>query len=455
MRLGRSGLAMKVSRAMKTRLSWIEVSAAAFLLLPAGCGDFKAMERFAFRDQKAQAQKNWDSVRSDVKLQLVRQHLEAGRLSEAEKLLDQVMSLSPHDARPYVLAARLRLEQGKLAEAKEAILIAQGMAGCDADTYYYSGIIAQRYGFHKGALVYYRKASNAAPMNAMYVCAQAEMLLTLDRPSDALQLIESRKSDFDSDVNLRVLSARIARRLELRGPAVAFVRDAVQLAKDDRLLALQLADILDWARADEELIDLLGPYLSRRPEMPASAKCMLAQAYLRTNHPIEAGEILKPLMQNQDVAGISAMISAHSAATDGNMDDAVRSARLAIPDAERQKAPEPFLMIALTSLKSGDAAQALNMAQRALTMDARNISALCLKGQAHEALGELDEARWSYLDALAIDPQEFVVKALLDNLTRRLPENSAIGATANPSDQSVIAVSAVQDEPCEGEDKGQ
>src|SRR5262245_44003633 len=101
-----------------------------------GCSDLTKLGDFTFKNQKAQAQQKWDSVRADVKLQLVRQHLEAGRLGEAEKALDQVISLSPHDARPYVLATRLRLEQGKLAEAKEAIDIAMVMQGADAETYY-------------------------------------------------------------------------------------------------------------------------------------------------------------------------------------------------------------------------------------------------------------------------------------------------------------------------------
>lgn len=413
----------------------------------AGCSDATKLSNFAFKNQKAQAQQKWDSVRADVKLQLVRQHLEAGRLGEAEKALDQVISLSPHDARPFVLATRLRLEQGKLAEAKEAIDVALVMHGADAETDYWAGVVAQRYSNLETALSYYEAASAKAPLVSAYVTAQAETLLALDRPADGMHLISSRLSDFDGDVSLRVIAARTAKTLNLRDPAVRYSRDAIFMSKSDRVIITQVAGILDWGTADQELIEVLSPLVGQKPALPASLQCMLAQAYLRSGRIADGKKVLQGVSEE---GAFAALISARAAMAEGDLAGAAKFAQASMEQTDGRKSAEAFLIIGYFSLHNSDARNALKMSEQALSLEPRSVPALCIKGQACEALGELDQARWSYLDALSIDPGDVLPKALLDKMTSRLPmDDDENDATARSHD-SVSMGNCNGNEPCEG-----
>src|SRR5262249_41778404 len=151
------------------------------------------------------------SVRGGVKLQLARQHLQSGRLEEAEKIINQAVALSSKDPQAFVLLAKLRLEQGQLAEARAAVTPASVLAPGNPEVSYLSGIIAQRYGDLEMAAEYYTAASKAAPNAVDYLLAEAETLVALDRSLDALDLVESRIGDFDSHASMRMLAARICR----------------------------------------------------------------------------------------------------------------------------------------------------------------------------------------------------------------------------------------------------
>src|SRR5262249_55219461 len=159
--------------------------------------------------RKEEAKEHWDTVRSEVKLQLARQHLDARRLDEAEKILQQTAPIAANNPEQYILVTRLRLEQGRLVEARDAIHAAMALPQKTAEMYYFSAIVAQRYGDLEEAAEHYAQAVHLAPNVADFVLAQAEVLMSLDRPIDAMELILSRAADFDSNAAVHMLAARI------------------------------------------------------------------------------------------------------------------------------------------------------------------------------------------------------------------------------------------------------
>lgn len=413
----------------------------ALIALPhVGCGDFEKTPfgKHMTQDQKAEAKQTWNTVRGDVKLQIVRQQLDADRLDEAQKVLETVLATSPQDARVHVLAARLRLEQGRMADARSAIVMAQQLAPTDGEVQYYAGIVAQRYGDLNTALTAYEAAATASTNNAAYTLAWAETLSAVGRSGDALALIESRLNDFDDDVPLRVLAARAARQLGLKAPAVQYLREAMLLARDDALLASFAAETFVWAGACDEAIDVLRPIVAKT-DAQTSARYLLADACLACNKPAAALEAVAPLTDASDTDAVALLLAARATLAAGRLDEAAafadRAKRFAADSADVR------LLCAYLALRQKRPQETLSETDQALRLGADPVAPLCLKGQAHEQAGQPDEAREAYLAALAANPDAAAPQRMLQRLDERV---GVVPATAPVT----TAAMTTDSEPC-------
>jgi tetratricopeptide (TPR) repeat protein len=397
------------------------------------------------KDQRAQAQERWDDVRSDVKLRLAREHLEGGRIDEAEDMIEQAVVLAPDNPQAYLLATRLRIEQGQLAEARQAITMAASISQDDPEIEYFAGIVAQRYGDLEGALKHYAAAAARAPNTAPYLLAKAETLVALGRPADALEFISPRIYDFDDNVPLRMLAARTSRMLQLRGPTAEHCREALRLRGDDPTLQAEAGMLLVWAEQYEEAITILQPLAEQLsegdtastaahsdcPDVPSPALLnALAWAFLATEQPREAQRTSRLIMNDREHGTVACCIYARAALMLDDLEAAARAMAMA-----RQKspaAPETLLLAAYVAMRSGDHAAVWDAAQAALELDGRLVPALCLAGQAASAMGRDDRALGAYLEALELDPTSRIARTLLQALRSRMTVEEDISRQAGP-----------------------
>lgn len=385
------------------RPPWAALSAIVFLAL-AGCQLDKESPVFRHfsEDRRADAQGRWDGVRGGVKLQLVEQHIAAGRMQEAQKVLEQALAMMPGNPDVYILAARLRLEQGQLALAREAATTAAAMTVENPEVAYLQGMIAQRYGDLPEALRHYTTAAFLAPNNSAYLLAQAEILLALDQPADALSVIEPRIDDFDGDAAVRMLAARCAQMLGLRGPAADHCREALRGPEDEALCA-EAGLILVWAEEYEEAIALLQPLVEKdlarrtaeRTEIPSTPTDTagsdrdaaadrpkkgpppgsatpaviqaLARAYLEVGQPRQAQWAAKIVMARDEKDMVAWSIYARAALMAGDLETA--SAVLTAMRRNQTATAETLLLAAYVAWRSGDRAGALAAAESALALD--------------------------------------------------------------------------------------
>ncbi len=405
------------------------------LLLAQGCGpsEGRLFDLHMANDPKAQAKKRWEAVRGSVKLQLAEEHLKAGRLDDAQRALEEAMAMCPNDPKAYVLTTRLRLEQGQLAEAREAITVAAQLNDNDPEIPYFAGLVAQRYGDLESAFEHYSAACAAAPQVAEYVLAQAETLVNLDRPVEALELLQSRLNDFDRNVPMRMLAARICRILGLRGPAIAFAREAVRIGDDDPRLAAELGLMLVWAERYREAIAVLIPAIDRLRESPAkpsnpknaesestpspSVVRALARAYVETGQGAKALDVLKPVLAANSDDLIAWTLCARASLLMGDLN--LSNEALQRVQGKGPATAEMHVLTAYTALRRGDFARARNEAASALKLDGRLAMAHCVAGEAAEALGEREEAIASYEAALEIDPEFNTARQRIDAIGGR------------------------------------
>ena len=320
-------------------------------------------------------------MRGNVELQVAEQHFRSGRLKEASKALQRVLSMSPRSVGVYKLASRLYIEQGELSRAREAIDIALRHSVDDAEAEYLAGIVAQRYGEMDSALEHYIAAQSLSANEVEYVLAIAETWMTLDEPTKALEVVEGRLTDFDGCAAIWMLAARLCRALGLKGPAVEYCLEAHRLDQGDVWSEVEVGLTLIWAERFGEAIGVLRPLVDEnvassasgdtKTERPgpvsASVVHALARAYVAQEDWGEAREVLKPVMSKNatDATGWCLYVRASLMAGD------VGSAREAISKLNRRMTPtaETLLLQAYVSFWLGDYPAASILARKALERD--------------------------------------------------------------------------------------
>jgi tetratricopeptide (TPR) repeat protein len=410
-------------------------SAISLLAAVAVCGcqfDGAGLLRKHFgQGRRAEARRQWDGVRGGIELQLAQNHFAAGRFDEAEKVLEQAMLLTPGDARVQILATKLHLERGDLAKARDAVGRAAATGSGDPEVSYLAGVVAERYGDLEMALEYYATAAAQAPQAAAYLLAHAETLVALDKPIEALELVESRLDDFDGNAPMRVLAAHLTQRLGLRGPAGDYAREALRIQQDDPILVAEVGGILVWAGQYEEAIGLLrpiveaglsgqsGPALQPDPAGPLAASVLhdLARAYLATRQWQEAQWTLKLIMTHDQGDAGAWCLYAQAALMLGDLDAAEEA--LTVLHANAPPTPESLLLAAHVAMRRGAAGETIEAAGKAVEMAPGLVAAHCLMGQAYQVLGREEEACRCYATALSLDPASPIARALWNS--RRWP----------------------------------
>ena len=405
-------------------------------------------EKHFSNSPRADAKRHWNEMRGDIQLQLAENHFDAGRFDESEKALEQAITLSPDHARVFVLATKLHLEKGDLAKARAAISRAEALPGDSAEVQYLAGIVAERYGDRDMALEHYSSAAMQDPQMAAYVLAQAETLVALDKPIEAMELIEVRLQDFDGNAPMRMLAAHLNERLGLRGPAVEYAREALRIQENDAGLSGEVGRILVWAEQYEEVIAVLRPVVEtglaacgsngpikidgKSPVMPSMLRD-LARAYMATRQWREAQWVLRPLMARDEVDSAGWCMYAQAALMLGDQAAAWETIYTL-----HQNAPptaESLLLASHIAVRRGDFPVALDAATRAVQMDGRMATAYCLMGQAYEGLGRAEDARQAYAKAAALDPDLQAVGSLLDGVharTGRTTDRNVQGQLTGP-----------------------
>lgn len=411
--------------------SWCPlVGIAASVCATTGCGQSSIWDMHLSQNRKAEAKEHWDNVRGSVKLQLAEHHLAAGRIEEAETVLEEALAVSPSDPKLFVLVTRLRLEQGRLAEARQAVVLAEALSSTDPEIPYLAGLVEQRYGDLETALEHFALAAQMSPNTAAYLMAQADTLAALDRPIDAMQVIQPRLPDFEQDADMRRLASRIARILGLRAPAIALAKDAVRISQNQPTMINELGLTLVWAGEYKQAIEVLKPLaevklaatdsITLSPDAGGTTPSpgvvhALARCYIETDQGIEAQRVLKLLIHSGQESSLTWHLFARAALLTNDTEGAARA--LAKANLKGATGPEDQILSAYVAMQRGDFESAGAFAQRAVVADQTDPLAHLVLGRASERMGRMEDARLAYEKALELDPDLVVAKQRLQLLS--------------------------------------
>ena len=155
--------------------------------------------------------------------------------------VDEALKLNPKDANLHILSAKLGIEQGELELAERELATARVLDPKNAEADYLSGVICQRWQKPDAAAEFYEIACEKNPAELAYVLARAEMLVAMDRRSDAITMLQEKCTYFEHSATIRDALGELLVQDGQHALAVETLQEASVLAADDLSIREHLA----------------------------------------------------------------------------------------------------------------------------------------------------------------------------------------------------------------------
>lgn len=399
------------------------------------------------RDAKVQAQQRWAHVRGRVRYRLAQQQYEAAQLQDAVKTVTESIALDPNQADAYVLLARTYLELGKLASAQRALEVARRLELTSPDLCYMQGVILEQRNQFESATTMYARARTMNPANVDYLVAQAECLVALDRPGEALRLLDDNIDRLDdegtvaalaahvavllgdvdgaSDRYRRALSAQSAARIPYQNPR-GFNEAGEWLepvGHDVALIAEELGRLLVGARRYDEALSVLSPLVMEGTEGQrdggtnggrGAVRRAVATCHLALGDPASAKAVVTEYAYAHPDDALAQLLLAKAAIATGDVLTALRAVDLVQQHAPNH--PELWMVRAAVQWKRGRQAAAAADLYDVIQNNPNDVEAHCLLAEVLHAQQQLPASRTYFQRALKIDPGCAWARAGLESL---------------------------------------
>ena len=379
-------------------------------MLSTGCSQMT--HRTATKD----VAKQWNEVRSRVKLQLAQQQLRSGAIKEAVRTASESVLLAPSMPEGYVVLARAYLEQGSPAKAERILKNAAGHDVRSASLCYTHGTLLEQQGRSDEAYEKYAEATGLDPDESDYLIAQAECLVAMNRFDDARALLQERLASGMADESLHMLAGHLASRAGDDVDAVAAYGQALVALPQSLVIREAYGMALLRTGRMHEATSMLRPLCDDRKK---SASGSVVRAYARgcmaTGQSAAAFDVLSEYVRRAPSDLPARMLLAEAAILEEKWMTAWQSVGAASRQAPND--PDVALLRAVVQIRRDDtrgAVESLSLVTRLRPGDA---AAHCMLASALEASGDPNAARAQYVLALELQPDSRHAEAGIRRLT--------------------------------------
>ena len=378
---------------------------------PLGCAKQGNHERW-----KDDANARWQSLRSTALLEMARDQFDAGALDQAEKTVTDAAAIDASNPQLHLMAGRISLERGQLERAYRLFEISAELDDTEPETFYYQGVVLQRWHQYDAALVAYEKAYSLDRDNPARMLAVAETLVALDRPKQAITLLEEKKYYFDQNAGLRTMLGHLYAMQQEPRLAVENFRQATMLNPENMRLQeeLALAQLDGGATTDaaQTLRMLLAkPEYQDRHDLRRS----LASAEAANGRYHEAREIFIQLTRHDPSHTPDWLRLGEVCWKLQDLGGALIAANRAISLAPRR--PEGYLLAGMIWQKRGRTEDALKMFDRAAELSPDNATPLILRGLSLQKSDRRAAAAEAFREAVRRNPEDRRAQQLLTQVT--------------------------------------
>ena len=379
-------------------------------LLAAGC-------QLKPPDENAAAKQRWNEARASVLFSLAQDQYKGHDFDKCKETCDQALTMVPQSCPLHSLLAKVEIEQGQLEQAERELEQARKFGPREPEPYYLSGVIYQRWQRPQLALEFYHQAGERAPAELAYLLAEGEMLVTLGRTNEALQLLQAKVTYFENSPTIRDAVGQILMQGGRYSEAVDMFRQASLLAEDDQSIRERLAiaqyrnkDYRESARVLVKLTEK-DPYDKRADLFELLGECQLQ---LNDTHgarnSFERSTELDPssaqAWQNFGRASLQA----------GDFKRAEFALRRAI--GVNPSVSETHLLMGYVRVKQVKWTEALASFRKAAELAPSDTTPICMIGYVYEKMGRTEKAMQYYAQALKVKPGDDLASQLMAGIDR-------------------------------------
>jgi tetratricopeptide (TPR) repeat protein len=395
------------------RMKWIMTAVVAGCVTVGGVSGCQEQEKQKTIKEKAEAQ--WNGARSKVMLSLAQDQYKAGNFDKARQTVDDAAKLTPDAAPILVLSAKIAIEQGQLERADRELAIARTSMPNDAEAYYLSGVVCQRWQKPQEAFTFYQQASEKGPNEPAYLMAVSETLVGLDRSDEALALLDGKIIYFENSSGIRDAAARLLMTKKQYKRAAELFRQATILTPDEQSYREGLGLALYYSKQYKDAADVLGALVKQDAfSERADLRMALGESLLQLGKPRDARENLEVAARLQ---------SGNAGVWLGLTRAAMESSDLKRAEASLKKAlaitpdnAEAHLLLGYLRLRQEKLHDALAAFTKSSTLDRTDNVSVCMIGYVFERLGRKDAAAKCYAKALKMRPSDQMASQLMAGL---------------------------------------
>lgn len=314
------------------------------------------------RQARSEASAQWNAVRSNVKLRLATDQLEAGSVDQAASSLAEAWQLTPNAPELTVLQARVELARGNLNAVEALLKPATLPTPLRAEACYLRGIVAQQRQQWRAAEQEYRAALADNPQDLAALVAATQCLLQLDAAQDALKLLNEHEGAFGWTSGYQAALAETCEQLgRWRDAATAWkkVLDADQPSDDvrERLALAQLRAGNPGAAAEQ-----LEKLIAGGRDDDAALLLALGEARLATGRPNDAVEAATAVLRRDEANFRALQLLTQARAAQGRFELALQTGRRLLAQHPRDLATVE--LVAALAYRAGDDTLARRLAHQ-------------------------------------------------------------------------------------------
>ena len=389
---------------------------AAITLIPA-CSSNQTKSKGHIKAVNA-ANKRWKEARSTLVLQSAQRFFEAGDLDQSEKALMEALSVDPSNPLLHLLAGRIALERNQLERAHSRLATAIELDPILPASYYFQGIVLQRWHRFEEAYDRYKRAYELEADNLVYLLANVEMLVALDRTPEAYDLANANVTYFDTSTGIRMAAGRIAIMLGETDAALRHFDEASMLQPDDLQIKEEVARLkirIGRDRAAIRDLEVLTGHADMSDRLDLVVE--LASAYRRTGRLVEAKRLFMQLSRKEPRNPKHWIELGEIAWSQDDISGSLLAGSRAMALAPDQ--PEGYLLAGLVWQKRGAHDKAVQLFDRAAQVAPSNAEALILRGISLQKSGNTAAAADAYSEALRRQPTDARARQLLAAVTNQ------------------------------------
>ncbi len=377
------------------------------LILSGGCGTQDKNKQTVFEQ--------WNKARNDIALDLARKQMTNGQIDKAVSTVQETLKKSPDFPDGWLLLSQLYIYQDMPEMSRNCLKKCLEQAPDHPEGNYQMGLLQEMMGNNITAIEYYQKAQTGSPDNIDYILAEVELLASMNKISEAIDIAEKQIKLGRNSPELYLITGNLYFNNDQYQKATAMYMFARKLNPNNVVIADKLIfSLMKTGQYEDAAKQIKSVMAEMNRENDKNLQLALADCYLYTGQYVNAQRAYETLIRKHGVQKeyLCRMAQVTLARNDLERATDTCSKILALEPENN----EATLLLAVINLKQRQYDISQNLAQNVINRDQDDPLAWCILGRAYSGQGEILKAEECYQQAEKLNPGNTLTEQLLNEI---------------------------------------